>query len=420
MRAIQAALAIIAVLLVVSSRLVAQTEVYESAYRAAFADSVITTDEQQILTAIRNTLELEEDIVVEIHRQVAAAPTSGITFSRAGRRAIIAQNMMLANGLYGWGLPYVLGIANAPVVVGLELLALGGGFYFSWQYTEKIDLPEARATFQNIGSLAAMASIYPLMGLVGFDRWAKMDPDGKLTVSYLMVSIPFGIIWSDRLYRRWQPSDGQASAVVSAGLAAGFNAMVGQILLTDNMDDVGEDWLRLNSLLVSGGFIGGGYLGWKYLNRYSITTGDSYFYSFGATMGYLTGLQLAFLLDSRFKEGLLLVTASIDAGIYAALKLSAPYDMTVGETAIISLGSMAGWASFRGITFILNLDQSATIFVVGDILARLGGAWYTFHRIEPRRVALGARQTTGRLSFSPIVLPSPRGPVPGLNLGISF
>lgn len=267
MRAVQAAPTIILVLLLVSSRLVAQTEVYENAYRAAFADSVITTDEQQILTAIRNTLELEEEVMLEIHRQVAAAPTSEITFSRAGRRAIIAQNMMLANGLYGWGIPYVLGMNNPPVVVGLELLALGGGFYYSWRFTENMDIPRARATFQNTGSLAAMASIYPLMGLVGFDRWKELDPDGKLTVSYLMVSIPLGIIWSDRLYRRWQPSDGQASALVSAGLAASFNAVVGQILLTDDMDDVGEDWLRLNSLLVSGGFLGGGYLGWKYLGR---------------------------------------------------------------------------------------------------------------------------------------------------------
>ncbi len=419
-RAIQAALTIIPILLVVSSRLAAQTEVYENAYRAAFADSVITTDEQQILTAIRNTLELEEDVMLEIQRQVAAAPTSEITFSRAGRRAIIAQNMMLANGLYGWGIPYVLGIANAPVVVGLELLALGGGFYFSWQYTENIDIPKARATFQNTGSLAAMASIYPLIGLVGFDRWAKMDPKAKLTVSYLMASIPLGIIWSDGLYRRWQPSDGQASAVVSAGLAASFNAVVGQILLTDDMDDVGEDWLRLNSLLVSGSFIGGGYLGWKYLNRRSITTGDSYFYSFGATMGYITGLQLVFLFEPGFKEGLLLATASIDAGIYTAVKLSAPYDMTVGETAIISLGSIAGWASFRGITFIVDMDQSAKVLMVGDILARLGGAWYTFHRIEPRRVAHGARQTTGRLSFSPAVLPTAGGLVPGLNVGFNF
>lgn len=419
-RVVQTARAIILVLSIVSSRLAAQAEVYENAYRAAFADSIITADEQQILTAIFNTLELGEDVMLEIHRQVAAAHTSQITFSRAGRRAIIGQNMILANGLYGWGIPYVLGVNSATVVVGLELLALGGGFYYSWQYTENLDLPAARATFQNSGSLAALASIYPLMGLIGFERWAEIDPDGKLTVSYLMVSIPLGIIWSDRLYRRWQPSDGQASALVSAGLTASFNALVGQILLTDNMDDAGEDWLRLNSLLVSGSFIGGGYLGWKYLNTRSITTGDSYFYSLGASLGYLTGFQLVFLFEPEFKEGLLLVTAAVDAGIYTAVKLNAPYDMTVGETAIISLGSIAGWASFRGITFILDMDQSAKVLMVGDILARLGGAWYTFRRIEPRRVAHGARQSPGRLSFSPTVLPSAAGPVPGLSLGINF
>lgn len=135
-------------------------------------------------------------------------------------------------------------------------------------------------------------------------------------------------------------------------------------------------------------------------------------------MGYITGFQLVLLFEPGFKEGLLLVTAAVDAGIYTALKLGAPYDMTTGETAIISLGSMAAWASFRGITFIMGQDQSAKVLIVGDILARLGGAWFTFHRIEPRRVAHGVRQTTGRLSFSPTVLPSAGGLVPGLSLGI--
>ncbi len=410
----------LAVLLAPLSSTWAQTEVYENAYRAAFADSVITTDEQQILTAIRNTLDLEEDVLLEIHRQVAAAPTSEITFSRAGRRAVIAQNMMLANGLYGWGIPYVLGINNAPVVMGLELLALGGGFYYSWRLTEDMDIPRARATFQNTGGMVAAASIYPLVALIGADRWKELDPNGKLTVSYLMASIPLGIIWSDRLYQRWRPSDGQASVVVNAGLAASFNAAVGQFLLTDNMDDVGENWLRLNSLLVSGSFLGGSYFGWKYLGQRSITTGDSYFYSFGATLGYLTGIQLVFLFEPGFKEGLLMVTAAVDAGIYTALKLNAPYDMTTGETAIIGLGSMAGWASFRGIALILGVDQTTDAMMIGDILSRLGGAWYTFHRIEPRRVAHGARQTTGRLTFSPAVLPSAGGLAPGLNVGFNF
>ncbi|MFB0515756.1 MAG: hypothetical protein ACETWG_04020 [Candidatus Neomarinimicrobiota bacterium] len=399
----------------------AQSQLYEDAYRKAMADGKVSKDEREMLDLLQKSLGLEEDEILEIQRRVAGTTEVSIGLSRTGRRRVIAQNMLYGNGLYGWALPYVLGVESGSVYAGMQLLAITGGFYFSWQYTKNMDIPLARATFQNAGSGLGLASAYPLVMLIGPDRWEEFDPEAKILLTYMMVSVPVGIGMGDRLYRQWRPSDGQALAITSAGGLASFNALMGHLLVTAEEGPKDEEnWLRLNSLLLYGGYLGGSYLGWRQFSNESLTMGDAYFMSLGSLLGSIMGLELVLITEPDYKPLLMTLLLSIDGVTYAAYKLGSGFDLTTGETAIVGLGSFAAYTAFRGITYILDLDQSSKGLMVGDIISYMTGAYLTFRALEPQREIASAHNQSFRLAVSPTILTAGQHPVPALGVNIQF
>ncbi len=401
--------------------LFAQSSVYEDAYRAAMEDGKVSEDEHKILVSLQKNLGLDEDEVLEIQRQVTGTTGPSTAVSRAGRRLVIAQNMSYGNGLYGWGLPYVLGVESSTVYAGMQLLSFAGGFYLTWQYTKDMDIPTGRAAFQNAGSLLGLASIYPLMTTVGFEKWGQFDPDAKIALTYAMVSVPVGIMAADRLYQRWRPTDGQATAVIGVGALGSIHGFIGHLLATPEDTIINPDnWLRLNSLLTYGGFLGGGYLGWQLFSHELFTTGDAAFISLGALLGFFTGVQLIALADLEFKPGLLTLLVFTDAVTYAAYHLGKGYDLTSGEAGIVSLGSFAAWAAYRGLTLVMDIDQSQKGLQLGDIISYLGGAYFTFRFIDPQREIAATRRGAVQLSLHPRVWPIDGRMVPGISAGVSF
>ena len=407
-------------LVFLASFLFAQSEVYENAFREALEDGKISKDEEKMLNSMQKSLGLEEDEVLEIRRRVAGSSETSVGLSRAGRWQVFWRNISYGNILYGFGIPYVLGVKSPNVYAGTQLLAAAGGFYFTWRYTKDMDIPRGRATFQNAGSVLGLASIYPLVMLVGFDNWISFDPDFKIGLTYMMAAVPAGIMLGDRLYRGWQPTDGQALAVIGAGVLSTFHALAAQLLVTPVAPEITENWLRLNSLLVYGGYLGGSYLGWRFISHETLTTGDASFLALGSALGLLTGSRLISITEASYKPAIITMLLSLDAVTYAAYRLGKGYDLTVGETAIVGLGSFAGYAAYRGLTLVVGMDQSGKGLMVGDIISYLAGGYLTFRLINPLNELSAGQRGSLQFSLSPGLWRVDRRLVPGLNASIGF
>lgn len=400
-----------------------QQKVYEDVYREAMADSLVSSDEENLLYSLQLSLGLEEDEVLEIRRQVDVGPAVAASISRTGRRRLIANNMTYGNTLYGVGIPYVLGIDNISVIAGIQMLAFAGGLYFSLQYTKNMDLPVGRANFQIAGAGVGLASLYPLISLVGGERWFDFDPDFKIGTTYMMTAVPLGTIMADRLYRRWQPSDGQSLAVIGGSILGAGHGMISHLIATPDNPDIDEGWFRLNSLLVSGGFLGGGLAAWRLLDDKSITSGDAYFMGIGLTLGLVNYIELLPILEIEGHRAVLaLLLLTVDTHLFGAYALGRPYDMTLGDAAIVSLGALAGNATFRGVTLILGVVQGSKGMLAMDIVTRLAGSYFVFRSLDLRRdgSALGNSKDAVQLSMAPKLLWQGKRPVPGLGVSLRF
>ncbi len=407
-------------LVFLASFLFAQSEVYESAFREALEDGKISRDEQKMLNSLQKSLGLEEDEVLEIRRRAAGSSETSVGLSRAGRRQVILQNISYGNMLYGFGIPYVLGVESPNVYAGAQLLAAAGGFYFTWRYTKDMDIPRSRATFQSVGSALGLASTYPLVMLVGLDNWISFDPELKIVLTYMMAAVPVGIMLGDRFYRGWQPTDGQALAVIGAGALSTFHAMAAQLLVTPEDAVITEKWFRLNSFLLYGGYLGGSYLGWRFISHEALTMGDASFLALGSTLGCMAGAQLILITEASYKPAIITMLLSVDAVTYAAHRLGKSYDLTTGETAIVGLGSFAAFAAYRGLTLVMGIDQLGKGMLVGDIISYLAGGYLTFRLINPQKEFSAGQRGSLQFSLSPGLWRVDRRLVPGLNASVGF
>ncbi|MCF7804378.1 MAG: hypothetical protein K9N46_15025 [Candidatus Marinimicrobia bacterium] len=401
--------------------LFAQSDAYKNAYQEAMRDSVITSDERAMLNSLQKSLGLTEDQVLEYQRQYAESPDTTRQVSHEGRAYAIGLTMFYGNVLYGWGIPFVLGVENSQIYVGLQGIAAAGGFYYSWKKTETMDLPQSRVTMLAAGSSMGWLSTFPLISTVGWERWFDFDPDGKLMVTYMMFAVPYGVYQGEKLYQRWQPSDGQANLITSNlgyGALNGYTAFALLVKSPSKIDNP-EAYLRTASLITYGSALAGGYLSHKYFKEERVTTGDAAFYNLGGLAGTFTAFRLMYYFEiDEYKSVLGLLTGSIDLGLYAAHRLNASRDLTLGDAGIVGLGGLAGMALVRGISFLGDFNDADFMTLV-DIPAGLGGAYYTYQLIAPKTNTNRPNQGA-HFQLTPTMIADRNQLYPGMNFSAQW
>lgn len=413
---------VIFIIILSGQALFGQTEIYTNAYKVAMADSVLSQDELNILKAIQNTLGLEEDEVLELQRATLETTASSSGFSKAGRRQIIAASMSLGNGLYGWGIPYIMDVETPAVYAGMQLLSLAGGFYLSWMATRGIDLPVGRAQMQISGGAMGMLSAYPLIAGIGFERYFEdIDPRGKKTLTYLMVAAPAGALLGDRIYKKYAPSDGLVGVSIMMGALGAANGMLAHLLVTDLDGDNINSWLRVNSLLTYGSTLGGAYMGLNIFGDEQLTRGDALLMTFASMLGALSTLQLAGTLETKKNPTILLMMLGVNGGAWIGHKMIEGVDYTSGEVRIISFGALAGDAVVRGLYLATNAKQNSKLASYLEIVSRIAGGYFTARMIDARPESrLSYREKSFKMELHPTLLPTANGLTPGLSVGITF
>ncbi len=409
--------------------------IYRQAYEAAMLDGTISAEERVLLEALQQAMGLHEDIIDEAVGEAVRPLVPRL--NRAGRWTLVAQNMGWGIGLYGWGIPYVLGAEDYKWIVAGEMFSLGAALYLTWKYTADMDLPEGRSQMQRYGSWVGLRMGQTISGLLGLDfREDEFSFERrKGHVALLMAAVPVGAYLGDRLHRRWSLSTGQAYAHGLNGTltALWLNSLYGRLrppperpasdyysqCSSQNcwqLDNEAErnacyavenecygaaeeqyrrenevwrkednDYKKLWRLVELAGYPLGTYLGHRYFGQRSYTFGDALMLYIGAGGGLLYGFLLADLLEVREWETLwLMVTTAGAGGALAMDRYIQGVDYSFGQSALMLLGGIAGGAFGVGVGVLLEADE-ASFFDFAIIAGSLGGLVLTRRIILPLR-----------------------------------
>lgn len=373
------------------------------------------------------TFQRRQIVSMKTQTQPGEQPVAAIATKREldqeARWRTIYSSMLLGNSIYGIGVPYVLGINDSQLATGLRLLMFGGGFYAALRYTKQMDLPMGRWQLQMAGAELGGLSIFPLISIVGYKNWQSFDPNGKIAWTYTMVAMPLGIWQADRLYSRWQLSNGQAS-LVSKGIILGLANTFGLINLvhSDNWR-MSQGLVRAYTVLAYSGAVAGGYLTKKAVAGKSYTEDDAYFLGGSATVGLLNGMFLNNLLDIRDRKlyGLMLM-AGINGFSYWADKMNRDIDLKRGQGQIIMLGAGASYLTWLGIAVITNfnlLSDGARLMDMASITLGWYGS-YQWMRKQNLTASGNSYKQHRFFSLAPSVILDGKRLRPAVNVSLRF
>ncbi len=375
--------------------------IYRRAYEAAMTDSVISPDELQMLKSLQQTLGLHEDIIEEaVGETLRPLPP---VLQQSGRWTLVAQNMGWGVGLYGWGIPYVLNVEDSKWTVGSEMLSLGATFYLTWKYTANMDLPEARSQLQRYGGVIGLQYGRALNSLLGY--WDNDDLD-RGEVAVLMGAVPVGVYLGDRLYRRWGPSTGMAYALsLFAGTGSSIMRTLHQQIVPEPEEYIDEwfdeetsehlDWRKQRLMFDIAGYPLGTFLGHKLYGRRQYTFGDAMLLIVGRATGSFYGAMVSDIFGLKLDEHDMaiswMVTAGGLGGLWATDRIIKGEDYTFGQTALLTLGGIAGGAFAFGLGIITETSFDSKYYEVTTIGGSLAGFFLTRRIITPRLEQAAAR-----------------------------
>jgi len=396
--------------------------VYENAYREAIKDSVISSSEESMLNSISTSLNLNENEIIEIRREVENPKEKKYNLSRDGRLDFIGLAMYYGMFEYGYNIPYVLGIDEENIVIGIELLAAPTSFYLAWKYTENMDLPQGRADFLYGGTIVGKGSSFILPALVGFDNWDNFDDEGKIFRTTSMLLTPAGTYLGNRLYKKWNPTDGQALATTNKLFLGAYNGFTIHSLLSKEPENLeySDNFMRGRVLSIFGGSLLEGYLSYKHLFKdEQVTTGDAYFNSLGAVYGLYSSLAYSDLLGIDGYKGVIATLAiGTNLGYYSFNAYNKGKNLTIKETGIVGLGGASGVGFTAGIGFLADIDDTKYYELVCPI-GLFAGSIIAYKMIDP---SIEHKNSYSRVktSFMPSINIVNNEYIYGANLNISF
>ncbi len=387
--------------------------IYRRAYEAAMADSVISPDELQMLKSLQQTLGLHEDVIDEAVGETLRPLPPGP--QQSGRWTLVAQNMGWGAVLYGGGIPFVLDVKDEKWYVGGVMLSLGTSFYLTWKYTENMDLPEARSQMQRYGGLVGLQYGRALNSMLGY--WDNDSPD-RGEVAVLMGAVPGGVYLGDWLYRRWRPSTGMAYALsLYAGLGSSIMRTLHQQIAPEPdssdygtyMGDNGNGWHEFDEeaydaedlkwrkqrlMFDIAGYPLGTWLGHKLYGRRQYTFGDAMMLVVGRATGSMYGAIVSDIFGLKLDEHDMaiswMVTAGGLGGVWAADRFIGGEDYSFGQTAMVTLGGVAGAAFATGVVVIGDVKERE-FYEIAGIVGSLGGFYLIRRIITPRPEQASAR-----------------------------
>tara|TARA_B100001113_G_scaffold281731_1_gene236641 strand:- start:760 stop:2115 length:1356 start_codon:yes stop_codon:yes gene_type:complete len=379
----------------------------------------------RVLTLSNNILEAgqNEEANTANTKQDPSIPS----LNQEARWRTIYSAMLLGNGLYGFGIPFVLGVDDGQLIAASQAFMFGGGFYAAYSYTKNMEIPYGRWQFQSGGAALGGLSIIPLVSMVGPENWSEFDKDGKISMLYTMLMIPYGVIQADKKYNEWQLTNGQASLIsgsISWGFANGLGIM--SLLYGDDWPD-NEIMNRVNVASLYAASYVAPFITRKYIQKKSYTEDDALFIGFSMGLGMLNALSTISLLDMDASENFRATTAvlmGITNGFgYFADSMIKDIDLQRGDLRIISLGTGAAFIIRVGVGILFEGRLPSNIRILFNMAALNSGWYYTFKKVANKNSENSYFEKDKKgmaLSLKPIIMNQFHSLVPGIRLQASF
>jgi len=352
---------------------------YKTLYKTAIQDGQISAQEQAMIDTLQEQLQLSHQEISAIINQLKKQSLSKI--DQSGRWQFVLQNMGYGSGMYGWMLPYVLGVKETKWLVASEMFSVSTSFYLSYRLTEKMPISLARAHMLLSGSTLGLLYGFQINNLLDLDR-----DRGKGWAYVFMGSVPLGYYLGDRLYHRWQPDHGFAW-VLSLGGEMGGTITLAQLHdiieprpveplppepYYSHLDHLTYEekykkwekeytrWQKRHALYVMAGYPLGLWLTQRYLSHLQYSFGDALMLAQGVNLGLIYGLTLADIIGFDFdKNNYQFMTMSgAYAGGFVYHKMIQGYDYSFGQSVLTALGTVSGAAFGLGCVAILELESN--------------------------------------------------------------
>ena len=349
--------------------------------------------------------------------------------NQEARWRTIYAAMGIGNTIYGAGIPYLLDWDPTDnKTTGFRYIVFGATYYVSSAYTENMDLPLGRSYTQYAGASLGFFSILPLTSIIGIENWSEIDPDGKVSTVYSMVSVPYGVITADRLYKKWDLNNGQ-SYLVSLGVNLGILNTVGLIQQTEWAEWAEKNpenfWRWTSSLTYSGALLGGYLAKNMAIKTSSITEGDVGFLNASMNLGIFNSFLLGSLIDfDNYKSQTLLTMAGVNGFLYLGRHLNKSYgSLSQGQEKIVILGMAASYLAWIGCALVTDFDYASDAARVLDMASLTGGWYFSRRSLKKENSGLGHSDhgsVKSLISFYPQLVRQNDLLVPGIGFSIRF
>ncbi len=379
---------------------------------------------------VRERRPLAEDEVAELRaavtRRLAERAPSALV-DRSGRYLLLGTSTAAGLGLYGWAVPYALGVDDTKGQVALYMLISAASFFGPWLWSEDqpVSLGMANGAFwgatrgivHGIGLHRVIAGEEPEFGTCLPDDFACFERTDEerdawqrgRVASMLAGSVVEGIgalAWA----RSARATAGDAHLVgVSSDLGAGGAVALGVALGLE--DDAAALWGLTLAGAATG--IGGGVL---HRARRDYSWGDAEVFRTTALLGAYAGVAMAEIggaTGPRPHAGLGLAGGTL--GLFVGDRLVRGRDITAGQGLLVDLGTVAGGLLGLGVA-VLVADDAAVDGRLHMALSALGaglGFGATFATLPDPRPGdrfdrgPGADGSSGRLDLE--IVPFPAG-----------
>ncbi len=355
------------------------TALFKALYQTALEDDQISAQEQALIDTLQDQLKLSDQEISTIINQLQNQYLRKI--DQSGRWQFVLQNMGYGSGMYGWMLPYVLGVKETKWLVASEMFSVSASFYLTYRYTEKMPISLARAHMLLSGSTLGLLYGFQINNLLDLDR-----ERGKSWAYVLMGSVPLGYYLGDHLYHRWQPDHGFAWVLSLGGELGGAItfAQLHDIIDPRPVEPLSSEpsfshsdyliyqekhekwekdytrWQKHHALFVMAGYPLGLWLTQRYLSHRQYSFGDALMLAQGVNLGFIYGLTLADIIGFDFDKSnyQFMTMGGAYAGGFVYHKMIQGYDYTFGQSMLTALGTVSGAAFGVGCVAILELESN--------------------------------------------------------------
>ncbi|MCX6137953.1 MAG: hypothetical protein NTV54_10710 [Ignavibacteriales bacterium] len=308
------------------------------------------------------------------------APMAGI--DQSGRPTFLGGAYTLSLGLYGWGIPYLLGMEGSAAI-GTYLLISAGGILIAHSATERMEISESTANLSFYGSMMGLAHGVMVAIIVGNNE--KM---GKGYVSSAMIFSTLEGILGYQTGKRLKLSGGgveMLGTMSGAGLLYGYG-------ISSLMDQTSARSISTSMLI---GSVVGTAAGMLMVKDDSYTNGDVGVFRGAAMLGAYVPISI--LLAAHVDNSKTFVSTAMIGGLIGGTignYLVKGKDFSTAEGTYIMFGAFGGMLIGGGIPFIAgaNGEVAAVFSAVGSLV----GFVAMYQRYAPEA---GQRATGSSLSF---------------------